>query len=74
MKITSFINNIIAITALCVVSYFALTRVDDYLKIKAVDECIRSATVKWTDPSNAAEITEPYKPAYEECLKTKGIK
>jgi len=42
------------------------------LLMEAVDGCSKIATGRWIDRNTGAEIIEPYKPAYEKCLKDKG--
>ena len=49
----------------------ALDKVEKYLKIKAVHECAQIASVSYTN-ADGATVTEPYKPAFESCLETKG--
>ena len=52
---------------------------NQYLELKttevkntAIDQCSQNAVSKWTDEKNKAEITEPYQPAYDRCMKNKG--
>ena len=41
-------------------------------KNEAVTECGKIAVSRWVDKNNGAEITEPYLPAFEKCMKDKG--
>ncbi len=43
------------------------------LMVTAVDQCAKIAVAKWIDPKDNSEITEPFKPTYEKCLKDKGF-
>lgn len=43
------------------------------LKIQAVSDCAKTASSTWKDLKNNSDVTEPYKPAYDQCLKDKGF-
>ena len=42
------------------------------VKNQAVFECGQVAEVKWQDGTTEAQVREPYKQAYLQCLKDKG--
>ena len=72
----AFIGAAIVITVLLL-----MPKVDRWLEIKqeqvtnqAIESCGLSANVVWEDAENGAQVTEPYDPAYQECLRDKGIK
>jgi hypothetical protein len=62
---------IYSMTAL-VVSYWVLGRVDGYIEQKGIYECGLIARSTYTN-AEGAEITQPYPPAYNQCLEEKGI-
>ena len=39
----------------------------------AVDGCLKAGSAKWTDQNNGAEITALYQPAFDKCMKDKGL-
>ena len=42
------------------------------VKIQAVADCAKTASSTWKDIKNNSDVTEPYKPAYDQCLQDKG--
>ncbi len=57
---------------IAVALYFAVTRVDRYLKIKAIDDCEKTSRYQTVDKQNGATTWFPVTDVYKNCLKTKG--
>ncbi len=53
---------------------FVLERADRFLFFKAVNECGEVASVVYETEEGKVKTKEPFKPAYEQCLRDKGIK
>ena len=51
--------------------FFAVTRADKFLKIKAVDDCARISRYEVQEKSGA-KVSMPIEDQYKNCLKTKG--
>jgi len=51
--------------------YFAVTKVDKFFKIKAVDDCARISRYEAKE-SNGSTVVFPVEDVYQNCLKTKG--
>lgn len=71
-RIISILVAVIYSMTLLVVSYWILDRVDRYIEQKGIYECAQIAHSTYTN-SEGAEITQPYPPAYDQCLEEKGI-
>lgn len=57
---------------LFVAFYFALTRVDTYLRYKAIDDCAKVSRYETSDKN--AKVSYPITDMYNTCLAEKGIK
>ena len=51
--------------------FFAVTRVDKYLKIKAVDDCARISRYEVQEKSGA-KVSMPIEDMYKKCITEKG--
>ena len=51
--------------------FLAVTRVDKYLKIKALDDCARISRYEVQEKSGA-KVSMPIEDLYNKCLKVKG--
>lgn len=77
MKLNSFTVSLLVLLLAFLISFtFYWKRTTEIeakkLYVQAVDECQKTAKMNWTDQNNGSQVTEPYKPAYEKCLKDKG--
>lgn len=77
------IGTIIISVAIVIVAFFARMQFSTYwqsqtqlaekkLRIEAVDQCDKVASVKWISSKDNSEVTEPYQPAFDKCMKNKG--
>lgn len=53
------------------VLYFAVTRVDKFFKIKAIDDCARISRYEAKE-ENGSTVIFPVDDVYQNCLKVKG--
>jgi hypothetical protein len=73
MKKVNSVLSIVIVTALIALGFVMVMKLNQYLKMNAVDECAKYATVKWINKNNGdAEITEPNKVKFDECMEKKG--
>lgn len=68
-----FFGIIVSLIA-AILGWQILVRVDKYLLDKAITSCGQTASVIYETDQGKAKTTEPFKPAYEQCLKDKGVK
>ena len=63
-------NTLIVVAFMAVALFFVLTKADNYLRIKAVDECGKIS--KYEANLDKAKVTYPIVDVYKSCLKDKG--
>ena len=70
-------KNIIVIVLILLVIFFflelVLQRVDKLITDEAINKCGKIASVTYETDEGKAKTTEPFKPAYDQCLEDKGI-
>lgn len=66
------VGSVVTAVVIAIFGWFVLTRVDTYLRIKAVDDCGNRAKFEREDPDLRAKITYPLGDEYKACLKDKG--
>lgn len=70
--IVKFIILIIVLGTAFYVFTLTLSRVDEYLKMKALDDCSKSVRYEKTVPAENVKVTIPVQDLYEKCVKDKG--
>lgn len=71
MKNTFVTMSAVWVVVTAVALFFAVTRVDQYLKIKAVDDCARISRYE-VQEKTGAKVSMPIEDQYKNCVKAKG--
>jgi len=62
---------IVSVLLAAVILFLLVSRVDKFLKIKALDDCARITKYEVTE-QGGAKVTMPIEDAYKNCVKEKG--
>lgn len=68
------LNTIIVSVVVLISLFLVLMRFDKLLKIKAIDDCARSARYEKTITAAGEKYSYPVQDQYDACLKLKGVK
>ncbi|OGK14471.1 hypothetical protein A3A93_04350 [Candidatus Roizmanbacteria bacterium RIFCSPLOWO2_01_FULL_38_12] len=70
--ISNSLNVILLIVAIGIFFFLGMNRVDQFLKIKAIDDCARTMRFEQTSPTEGIKISIPVQDVYEKCINDKG--
>lgn len=65
-------NVILVVIFLSVALFLGLRRVDTYLKLKAMDDCMQASSFEQTVEKDNAVVSYPVTDMYKKCLQDKG--
>lgn len=63
---------LLILITLIIIFFLAMARIDQYLKIKAIDDCGKMTVFDKNSPNEGVRITYPVQDLYEKCIKDKG--
>lgn len=70
--VNQIIGMVILPVTIIIVAIMAIQVANRMMRINAVDQCGHVASVTWIG-ADKSQVTEPFKTAYEKCIKDKGL-
>lgn len=71
-NLTRTANVILVVIFLSVALFLSLRRVDTYLKLKAIDDCMQASSFEQTVEKDNTVVSYPVTDMYKKCLQDKG--
>ena len=69
---SGFLSTLLLTIFLFVTLFFALNKIDKYLRIQAVDQCAKLSKYEVVNSKDQSRISYPIVDVYKTCLKDKG--